>query len=134
MNSKILGLAVSGLMVLSLVMAACGPATVPTTPTTPTTPATPAAPATPTTPTTPATPVEKEATKPAPEAPKYGGTLNLWYNGGALTFDDSNVSPNVAVSRANQKLTEGDWTKGKAGGYGTGEATWGIDYNDLPSF
>ncbi|MBI2849750.1 MAG: ABC transporter substrate-binding protein [Chloroflexi bacterium] len=135
MSKKILWLVVSGLMALSLVLAACGPAA--TTPTTPPAPATPSAPA-PTVPAAPATPAaekpQQEAVKPAAGTPQYGGTLNLQYNGGALSFDDSNVSPNIAVSHVNQKLLEGDWTKGKAGGYGTGETTWGFEYNDLPDY
>ena len=72
MGKKILWMVVSGLMALSLVMAACGPAT------TPTTPASPTPPAAPTTPAKPGEePTQKEAVASIAEAPKYGGTLYL---------------------------------------------------------
>ncbi|MBI2850259.1 MAG: hypothetical protein HYX80_04350, partial [Chloroflexi bacterium] len=131
MNKRILWSAVSLVMALSLILAACAPAA--TTPTAPTTPTTPTAPPTPTTPTQPLAPTapEKEAVAPAAEKPVYGGALNRHYNGGALSFDDSNVSPNAAVSHVNQKLFEGDWTKGIAGGYGAAETKWGTDYPDI---
>src|SRR3972149_8543226 len=72
MKRKILWLVVSGLMALSLVMAACAPAATPTTPTTTTTPAT-------TAPTTKPVeePTQKEAVAPAEETPQYGGVLNV---------------------------------------------------------
>src|SRR3989338_6658872 len=72
---KVLWLSISALMVLSLVLAACGPAAPPTTPTTTTTPPSSTTPVTPTTPTEEKP--QQEAVKPATETPKYGGTLNL---------------------------------------------------------
>ena len=129
---KVLWLTLSGLMTLSLLIAACGPAATPTAPTTPTTPTAPTTPKTPTTPTTPTEqPAQKEPTTPAATAPKYGGTLNRYYSGGALSFNDSNVSPQPAVAHVNQKLMEGDWTKGNAGGLGSKETRWGTDYPDI---
>jgi len=76
-SKKILWLAVSSLMALSLIVAACGPAAAPGEPTTPTTPTTPTAPTTPTT-----EKPQQEVVKPTEVKPKYGGTLYL-----ALTSD-----------------------------------------------
>ena len=70
MRKKILWMVVSGLMALSLVMAACGPAATPTTTTAPTT-------TTPTTTKPGEEPTQKEAVASIAEAPKYGGTLYL---------------------------------------------------------
>ena len=118
---KVLWLVVSGLMALSLVMAACGPAA-----TTPTTPTTPTAPTTPTVPTTPTAPVteqpQQEAMNPASETPKYGGTLLR-----VLPSDPTSWGPFPGQGATPQQLQElwaGDWTKGNAGGYGTKETDW----------
>ena len=82
-----LWLAVNGLMVLSLLIAACGPAATPTTPTAPTTPAattTPSAPG--------EAPTQKEAVKALSEKPKYGGTLTIAQTTWVNKFDIA-VSP-----------------------------------------
>ena len=86
MRRMTLWLVVNGLMVLSLLIAACGPAATPTTPTATTTPTTPTAPISPTKPVQ-----EKQPQQPtliasairAAEKPKYGGTLTIVK--GALT-------------------------------------------------
>jgi len=62
------------------------------------------------------------------EKPVYGGTLTLRV---VLTpyFDDA-VQPHYntyPIKLTNDELWEGDWTKGKAGGYGTGECDWYIN-------
>ncbi len=134
MSKRILWLMVSGLMALSLVMAACGPAVTPTTPITPTTPAAPTTPTTsttPSTPTTPAAPAEKEAVTPAPAVAKYGGILTLSQSGDILGFDSSMQTAGNAPSLVltNQELWMGDWAKGPAGGYGTRKTDWGDDYD-----
>ena len=117
MNKKIMWLVLSGLMVISLVMAACGPAT-PTTPTTPatTTPTTPTTPTSPTSPTTPTTP-----TAPAAAVPKYGGTLTLRLGGDITSFDEYKSMSPTTFSLTHEELVTGDWTKGPAG---TGECDW----------
>ncbi|MEK7353678.1 MAG: ABC transporter substrate-binding protein, partial [Chloroflexota bacterium] len=122
MRRRILWLVVSGLMALSLIMAACGPAAPSSTPTTPTTPTTPSTPASPT---TPATPTEKEAVTPTVEAPKYGGTLSL-VQGTDFTRWDTHAmpTPGNALSLTNQLPWDGDWTLGRAGGYGAGKTDW----------
>ena len=81
MRKKVLWMVVSGLMALSLVMAACGPAATTTTPTTPTTATTP------TTPTTPIVePTQQPPVTPTGEKPKYGGTLTLGLISDVTTF------------------------------------------------
>jgi hypothetical protein len=90
MRKRILWLVVSGLMALSLPIAACAPAATPTAPVTPGPAPAPAAPATPA---APVTPIAPEAGKPPPEAvkstevkPKYGGTLFLGLTADVTTF------------------------------------------------
>lgn len=108
MSKKVLWLLVSGLMVLSLVVAACGQPAPPVTPTAPTAPTTPAAPTAPTAPATPA-PVKETPQKEAaaPETPKYGGTITV-----ATT-----ASPNTKGfwSETHEKFLLSDWTRGPAG-------------------
>lgn len=132
MSKRILWLLVSGLMALSLVMAACAPAATPispTTPTAPTAPTTPSSPPTPTAPTTPPKPAEeptqKESVAPTVEVPKYGGTLTLAQSGDPVRFTTIEASQStINEALVNEELWGGDWTKGIAGGYGTKEADW----------
>ena len=105
---KFVWLLVGCLVVLSLVLASCAPAT-PTTPTTPTTPITPSAPAT--TPTAPAT-----------EKPMYGGTVIIGTDKDTLGWDiDQQDVGEYGPGIANEDLLTGDWAKGPAG---TGETKW----------
>lgn len=129
MKNKILWL-VSGLMALSLVLAACVPAA-PTPPATPTAPTTPTTPTTPTAPTAPATPVEKEKAKPSGGVPKYGGTLMLAVTNDTTTWDPARVVTNVVIELTNEQAFEGDWAKGPAGGYGTKETDWAYANADI---
>ena len=116
MGRKILWLVVSGLMALSLVIAACGPAA---TPTTPTAPVTPALPATPTTPTTPVTEKpQKEVVAPAPEAPKYGGALTYSQIMDTIYFDEGVNRTMSASGLTHEELMQWDWSRGPEG---TGE-------------
>ena len=123
-SRKILGLVVSGIMGLSLVMAACAPAATPTTPAAPTAPA------------APTTPVEdkpqREVVKPTSEAPKYGGTLTTLVSGDITRFDTIWGPPGASpVTLAIEPLWSGDWAKGPAGGYGTSETDWTLRGDDL---
>jgi len=83
-----------GLMVLSLVIASCGPA---------------------------AEEEEEEVT--GPEVPEYGGELRIALSSGVLGFDDevSYLWGNHTAQITNEELMQGDWAKGPAG---TGEAAW----------
>lgn len=125
MSKKILWLTVSVLMVLALTTAACGTAAAPPTPTAPT-PLT--APTTPSAPAAPAAPVQekpqREAAAPAAKVPKYGGTLTLVQANDIVGFDDvvtRGVLPGATQVLTNEPVWITDWSRGKAGGYGTGE-------------
>ncbi len=66
-----------------------------------------------------ALPVEKEK-------PEYGGVLNLYQATDPQGFDDA-LGPHYATNTlklTNEEVWEGDWTKGRAGGYGSGEVGW----------
>lgn len=133
MKGKVLLLAVSGLMVLSLVVTACGPGTPTTTQTTSATPTAPAASATQTTPViSTTTAVPGTGTTPiTADKPKYGGTLTLTTNTDPTSWDPVGVIAGYQYNLTYQKLFEGDWSKGPAGGYGTNETDWGFANNDL---
>ncbi|MEK7353176.1 MAG: ABC transporter substrate-binding protein, partial [Chloroflexota bacterium] len=116
-----LWLVVSGLMALSLVMAACAPAATPTVPATPTTPATPAAPTAPTTPVR--EPPQKEAVAPAPDKPKYGGTLTIISGANIQVFGAAAMPRGAGQSGyVLEQILGVDRTKGPAG---TGEVDFG---------
>ena len=72
-------------------------------------------------------------TTPVAVAPKYGGTLRLMLAGDINSFDL--FSPSYTTGRTfqmtNEALWQGDWTKGPAGGYGTGETDWGLSEDVL---
>ncbi|MBI2851205.1 MAG: ABC transporter substrate-binding protein [Chloroflexi bacterium] len=125
---KLLWLVVSFVMVLTLVLAACGPAA-PSTPAAPTAPTAPAAPATPT------TPVEEKPQQDAVKltievVPKYGGTLMLSLGEDVIRFDAiQHTTGGPTIDLVNQGLWAGDWTKGHAGGYGTDETDWAAQYD-----
>ena len=126
MSKKILWSVVSGLMALSLVLAACGPAATPVTPAAPTTPAVPTSPATPTTPTTPTPAPEKpqqEAVKPGAGTPKYGGVHTTYLTAEPQGWDEAKTLHFWIYSNqlTHQMLLDGDWTRGPAG---TGEFAW----------
>lgn len=111
-------LVVSGLMVLFLVMAACGPAPTPTTPApsaTPTSPTTQTAPV----PTAPTAPVQEKLQQEAVvlEKPKYGGIMNLILAADVTNWDNnaaSSIVPGVVQTMYDQLLGP-DWAKGPAG-------------------
>lgn len=121
MSKKALWIVVSILMALSLVMAACSPATTPTAPETPITPGTPTTPVTPSAPVAPTTPgtekPQQEPVKTALEKPKYGGTFTFLQTAEILNFDPA-VGGSPTFGFTNDTLTQSDWTKGPAG---TGE-------------
>ena len=59
-------------------------------------------------------------------APKYGGTLTLVSPTDPVGFDDARREHYGChtLMLTNDELWTGDWTKGRAGGYGTGECDW----------
>ncbi|MBI2850928.1 MAG: ABC transporter substrate-binding protein [Chloroflexi bacterium] len=117
MRKKIFWVVVSGLMALSLVMAACGQAA----PTTPAPPTAPTVPTTPTAPTPPATPGQEPAQKepaapPAPEPPQYGGTITYRIASDPTNWDSGlNRRGGALVSTVYQQFIGLDWTQGPAG-------------------
>ncbi len=117
MKKKILWLLVSGLMVLSLVMAACAPAAVEEKEEEKAPVIEEKA---------PEQKVEEKVVAPAIEKPKYGGVLKLGWGFEISGFDDIVTRPwgNVPFHITNEHLWAGDWTKGNAGGYGTNETSW----------
>lgn len=122
-------------MALTLVLAACGPATSPTAPPKPVAPAAPALPTAPVTATAPVAPVQEkpqqETVKPSDEAPKYGGTLILPQSGDVTRFDAIQHSVmGATLHLTNQGLWSGDWTRGPAGGYGTKQTDWAMNQYD----
>lgn len=60
------------------------------------------------------------------ESPKYGGVLTLAYGNDVTGFDDARRDHYECrtLNLTNDKLTTGDWTKGRAGGYGSGQCDW----------
>ena len=126
-KKKILWAAVSSLMAISLILAACGPASAPTPPTAPSVPTSPATPTTPSTPTTPTTPSTPTApTPPTAETPKYGGTLILSQANDPTNWTEGQL---VSWNFLYDAIFGGDWTKGTAGGYGTKESDWTSNYD-----
>lgn len=124
-----LWLLASGLMALSLVAAACGPATPSTTPPPASTTTPPPASPGPAAPVSPAPPTaeqpQQEPVKPAAQMPKHGGTINLPATADPQYIDTIfHTVGSITIDLVNQDPFEGDWTKGNAGGYGTNEADW----------
>jgi peptide/nickel transport system substrate-binding protein len=78
---------------------------------------------------------EEEEVVPSPEVPKYGGTITVLVEplladswGGLLGIGTGNPQQ-LAFNR----LWDGDWTKGSAGGYGTNEVDWG-EMTNVPQY
>jgi len=113
MRKKIVWMLVSCLMVLSLVIASCAPkeaakeeevgkATVVTAEEEKAAP-------------------EEEAVVAAPEVPKYGGSITLAMGADVNDFVPWSLAASAPVQNCHEWLWAGDWAKGPAGGYGTGE-------------
>jgi peptide/nickel transport system substrate-binding protein len=114
-NRKFLWAVVTSLLVLLLVVPGCGGATEETTT------ATTSKPPTSTVPT---------STKPSSEKPLSGGSISL-----ALladpTFDLLQLGKAWPHLQSHDYLWDGDWARGKAGGYGTGEFSW-VESTNIP--
>jgi peptide/nickel transport system substrate-binding protein len=111
MKRKGLWLAPCILAALSAVLVGCGGTTAPPAVTTPasttTVPATTAA-----------------TVKPVTETPQYGGILTISLNTEPTTFDAWNLGGPAVTDQVFEKIWDGDWAKGPAGGYGTKQARW----------
>ena len=121
MRKKIVWVLVNCLMVLSLVIASCAPkeaakteevgkATVVT--------AEEKA----------AAPAEEEAVAAGPEEPKYGGTITVALVGDP-NWDLISFGASWPQEQDHQKMVDGNWAKGPAGGYGEGLTDWGMSTN-----
>ncbi|MDP2730069.1 MAG: ABC transporter substrate-binding protein [Dehalococcoidales bacterium] len=110
MKRRFIWIALAGLMVLSLVIAACAPAVTEQPPVTE----------------QPEVTEEPEVTEPTVEKPKYGGVLNVGLSRDIFDFDEIVGSSGSAFTLmlTNETVLFGDWTKGPAGGYGTNETPW----------
>ncbi len=72
---------------------------------------------------------EEEVVTPSGE-PVYGGTLYLCSAVDILNFDPMDwVGGGPSLDLTMNRLWDGDWAKGKAGGYGTGETDWATSYD-----
>ncbi len=61
------------------------------------------------------------------DVPRYGGTLRLALVRDITTFDDIVTiiyGPGQTNALTNDTMWQGDWARGPAGGYGTGESDW----------
>ena len=109
MNKKIVWMVLSGLMALSLVMAACGPGEEED---------------------EGGEVVEEEVV--AKDMPKYGGTVTLALSRDVRGWDNivgPATTPGAVFSHTNEPMWMGDWAKGNAGGYGTNESDWADNYD-----
>ena len=113
---KVIWLIVSCLMVLSLVLASCGPAEEEEEEATPTPTGEEEVTPTP-------TGEEEEVVTPSPDKPKYGGVLTIAWPTGPYYFDEAFgfIYFTTHAFFTNECLTVGDWTRGPAG---TNEASW----------
>ena len=70
---------------------------------------------------------EKEEEIPiSSDEPQYGATLSLALIGDPqIQWDLLSLGTPAPAQHSHQRVWDGDWTKGRAGGYGTGEVTWG---------
>jgi peptide/nickel transport system substrate-binding protein len=69
----------------------------------------------------------------ASDKPQYGGSLALALNLDITTFDDVvtfTFVPGPTERLTNETMWQGDWAKGDAGGYGTGQSPW-LDWYDI---
>jgi len=62
--------------------------------------------------------------------PKYGGRLTLTRTAEIQTWDPVANPGDDVLDLIYQRLWQGDWTKGPAGGYGTGSTDWLSDSSD----
>jgi peptide/nickel transport system substrate-binding protein len=76
--------------------------------------------------------VEEEEVPISTEGPRYGGQLRLAQAFDSTAWDDvvtrSFVQP-ITMILTNESMWRGDWTKGPAGGYGTNECDWVAAYD-----
>ena len=128
MKKKIVWILVSCLMVLSLVIASCAPKAEEAAKEEAAAKVTTKEEAT-------KKEVTEEAVAPSVEVPQYGGTITLALAGDpmAMFYDLFGLGSAAPQQLSHQRVWDGDWTKGPAGGYGTNQLTWG-EGSYLPEF
>ena len=111
MKKKIVWLILSGLMVLSLLLASCAPAVTEEEEVVP--------------PEEEKEVVTEEEVAPPPGEPTYGGIITITLGSSMYGFDEAYVLPHMCatLSLTHEDLMTGDWAKGPAG---TGEITWQV--------
>ena len=68
----------------------------------------------------------------AADTPQYGGTVNFCVTSESTRADLFGLGHYAHINLAFNRLWDGDWTKGPAGGYGTGETDWGAGSTNIP--
>ena len=74
---------------------------------------------------------EGEVIQPSTEGPSYGGTFAKAYGMDITGFDEIygfHANPTTTIHLTNEELLTGDWARGKAG---TGELAWDMGGNDI---
>jgi peptide/nickel transport system substrate-binding protein len=75
---------------------------------------------------------QKEEGPTSSDVPQYGGTLTLSLIGDPL-WDLISFGATWPQEQVNQRMFDGNWTKGPAGGYGEGLTNWGMSTR-IPEF
>jgi peptide/nickel transport system substrate-binding protein len=74
---------------------------------------------------------DEEVVTRSSDEPQYGGTLNLATGMSITQWDPTRIITGTVPGLYLNSLWEGDWARGPAGGYGTGETDWGFTNNDI---
>ena len=113
---RVVGTLITSLLLVSLVLVACGKEQEQQTTTT-----------------TSVKPTQQETTKTTTtpsDKPKYGGTFTrVLLSEPSFDFYTTSFAPNILYVLTNEGMTFGDWTKGEAGGYGSKVTDWGRGYD-----
>ncbi len=75
---------------------------------------------------------QEEGEETSSDIPQYGGTLTLAL-GADPNWDLISFGGTWPQEQAHQRMFDGNWTKGPAGGYGEGVTTWGMSTR-IPEF
>jgi len=65
------------------------------------------------------------------EVPQYGGTLTFAAPADPVYWDPIRTVVSGIINLTHEQTFQGDWAKGKAGGYGTGDTDWAYADSDL---
>lgn len=121
MKRKRVFISLAVVAVAAAVLSACGGGAAPTTTTTGAPPPTSGPPSTTVT------------TTSSSNKPQYGGTVSFAVTSESSRGDLFGLGHWAHINLSFNRLWDGDWTKGPAGGYGTGETDWGAGSTNIPS-